>query len=193
MASQQQIIDDLKGKITLLESSCEAAQQGNQLSSHEAEVYRKIVRLVNMRERACSELNERFLREGYDQGDIDNAIERSLQCGLLDDDRYARTLVRSRLAQGRGCRGIEYELHTKGIECDSLEAFIDDYESQTQLSEFERAISILNKKPPRAKNKRAAAFRKLVQKGYSTSIAASASKAWYEEHCATTKREAFSH
>ena len=51
---------------------------------------------------------------------------------------------------------------------------------QDEEPEVERALELLRRKPPRAKNVRDAAFRRLVMKGYSHDIAATASRLFVE-------------
>ena len=46
--------------------------------------------------------------------------------------------------------------------------------------ELARALAVLDRRPPRAKNLRDAAYRRLVQKGYGSSVASSAARRWCE-------------
>lgn len=138
---------------------------------------RKIERLASMREQASSALRARLVRDGFPAEVADEAVERACACGLVDDVRYADVLVRSRLAQGKGVAGIERELAELGIDASGLEelAVADDHDA-----ELARALALLDRKPPRAKNKREAAYRRLMQKGYGSSVASSAARQWAE-------------
>lgn len=138
--------------------------------------FKRIVRLASRSEQASAKLRERLLREGYSEESTDAAIERALACGLVDDARYADVLVRSRISQGRGRQGIALELEKLGIDFPG----IDDIFEECGQTEVERAMALLDRRPPQAKNVRAAAYRRLVQKGYGSQVASSASRLWCE-------------
>ena len=141
--------------------------------------FAKIVRLASTSEQATRPLKERLLREGYPESAADAAIGRAVSCGLVDDSRYAEVLVRSRLSQGRGRPGIRAELERLGLDAQSCEPVFEECEQ----SELERALDLLDARPPRAKNKRDACYRRLVSKGYSSDVASSASRRWCEFNC----------
>ncbi|MFR1639335.1 MAG: regulatory protein RecX [Eggerthellaceae bacterium] len=105
-----------------------------------------------MRERASEQLRQRLARRGFEAEAVEAALDRALACGLVDDGRFADVLVRSRLAQGRGRRGIAAELESLGIDADSVEALAA---ADDDAGEVDRALALLDRKPPRAKNRRA--------------------------------------
>ncbi len=148
--------------------------------------FRKIERLSCVREQSSTALRRRLVREGFSEDDVQAAIGRALACGLVDDGRYAEVLVRSRLSQGRGRHGIEAELADVGIGADEAAAIVDEAlddgcgQAGREESEIERALVLLDRHPPRSKNLREGAYRRLVQKGYSSSVASSAARQWCE-------------
>lgn len=152
------------------------AEQGQRSESERA--FRKIERLACSREQASVALRRRLTREGFPEEAVEEAIERALACGLVDDLRYADVLVRSRLAQGRGRQGIAAELADLHIDPDAVEALAESDEGCDR--EVERALELLERRPPRAKNKRDAAYRRLVQKGFGASAASTAARLWSE-------------
>ena len=166
--------------------SLSASAAGGQPSRHDAgevdedvrlsdpdAAFRKIERLCLVRERASEQLRQRLARGGFEAEAVEAALDRALACGLVDDGRFADVLVRSRLAQGRGRRGIAAELESLGIDADSVEAL-------AAAGEVDRALALLDRKPPRAKNRRDAAYRRLAQKGFSASVSSSAARLWCE-------------
>lgn len=159
---------------------------GASASSHSDEeaAMRKIERLCSCRERSVAELRSRLLRSGLDDRAVSGALDRATRCGLVSDERFADVLVRSRLSQGKGLAGISSELARNGIEPESVPAYQDAFESLDSGEEVSRAIALLERKPPRGKNVRGSAYRKLVQRGYSSSVASAASKAFSEAHIA---------
>lgn len=138
---------------------------------------KKIERLAAVREQASVSLQARLVRDGFSEAVASQAVTRACECGLVDDARYADVLVRSRLAQGRGVPGIERELSKLSIDPSQIEQLREADDTESELS---RALSLLERKPPRAKNKRDAAYRRLVQKGYSSAVASSAARHWTE-------------
>ncbi|WP_080797355.1 regulatory protein RecX [Arabiibacter massiliensis] len=140
--------------------------------------FRKIERLASAREQASAALRRRLARDGFSPEAVEESLARALSCGLVDDMRYADVLVRSRLAQGRGRQGIAAELADLGIDPDGVEALAESDEGAER--EVERALDLLERRPPRAKNARDAAYRRLVQKGYGASAASTAARLWSE-------------
>lgn len=147
-------------------------------ASEDERAFRKIERLACRREQASEALRRRLVREGFEEEAVEVALERAMRCGLVDDGRYAEVLVRSRLAQGRGRRGIAAELAGLGIEVETVAALSDG--SADDNSEVERALDLLARKPPRARNRRDAAYRRLVQKGFAADAAVTAARLWCE-------------
>lgn len=150
----------------------------------EEQAFRKIERLACMREYACKAMRDRLVRAGYAEEVASAAIERAQRCGLLSDSRFADVLVRSRLSQGKGLQGIAAELSALDIDPCSVEEYVSALEQSEGPDELARALSLLDAKPPRGKRLRESAYRKLMQKGYGASIAASAARIWSEGHAA---------
>lgn len=139
--------------------------------------FRKIERLCLVREQASEQLRQRLVRDGFEHDAIEAAIARALACGLVDDRRFADVLVRSRLSQGRGRRGIASELERLGIDSDAVDTLVD---MDDDASEVDRALALLDRKPPRSKNRRDGAYRRLAQKGFSASVSSTAARLWCE-------------
>ena len=145
--------------------------------------FRKIERLARVREQASTALRHRLVREGFGADAVEAALNRALACGLVDDARYAEVLVRSRLSQGRGAQGIEAELAGLDICISSVCGWPDEFGINHE-NEVNRALGVLERKPPRAKNRRDAAYRRLAQKGFGASVASTAARLWSEANSA---------
>lgn len=143
--------------------------------------FRKIERLALAREQASASLRERLARDGFSESAASAAVDRALACGLVDDARYAEVLVRSRVSQGRGAQGIAAELDGLGIDVAVVPGWPDEFPVDHD-SEVDRALALLERKPPRAKNKRDAAYRRLAQKGFGASVSSTAARLWAEAH-----------
>lgn len=178
------VVDEKKRKHTIrqgddiLDELTSVSGESQNGSTQEA--FQKIVRLVRMREQASVALRQRLVRENFSEEAIDGALARAVACGLVDDRRYADVLVRSRLSQGRGRRGIAAELASLGVDASEVDAFTEQELVGDDSEEIERAVAVLERKPPRSKNRRDAAYRRLVQKGYSSAVASSAARRWCE-------------
>lgn len=143
------------------------------------EVFKRIVSLLNASEKSERKIRERLYQLDFIESEIEPAIARAKEYGFIDDIRYGEVLVRSRVAQGRGSAGIERELYDNDINPFDIPGYPEEFGINPDL-EFERALDLLRRKPPRAKNAREAAYRKLVQKGFPVSVASSAARAWHE-------------
>lgn len=173
----------------------------------ETKAFEKVTRLACARERGSRELINRLVRDGFTREVAESAVQRALDCGLIDDTRYGAVLIRTRVAQGRGRKGIEDELERAGIAASDIPGWpeeffsVDDFDpfrvnanaeddvvgctfgsESSDEQEIERALALLRRKPPRSKNVRASAYRKLVTKGYSTSVASAATRRFMEEN-----------
>ena len=139
----------------------------------------KIINLVNVSDRSEHAIRERLERDGFAVDEIDEAVERAKGYGFIDDARYAEVLVRSRISQGKGALGIERELREHDIDIDVVPGWPCEYPVDYD-QEIDRAMDLLRRKPPKSKNQREGAYRKLVGKGYSPSVASTAARKWAE-------------
>lgn len=137
----------------------------------------KVERLCVRRDQNSILLRRRLVREGFPEPFVDQAIERAVAVGLIDDERWGRTVARTRLSQGKGVSGIRRELALGGVDLDSLSGWPDEF---VEDDEALRARKALEKRPPRAKDMRGAAYRRLVSKGFSPSVASSVAREWSE-------------
>lgn len=173
----------------------------------ETKAFEKVTRLACARERGSRELADRLVRDGFSREVAESAVRRALDCGLIDDMRYGAVLIRTRVSQGRGRKGIEDELERAGIAASDIPGWpeeffsVDDFDpfrvnanaeddvvgcsfggESSDEQEIERALALLRRKPPRSKNIQASAYRKLITKGYSTSVASAATRRFMEEN-----------
>lgn len=183
MASSLVDLEQLKAQMRELESSAVGIDADASVEEEAARAFKKILKLASIKEQATEKLRTRLLRDGFSEAAVENAVERAVACRIVDDERYAESFVRMRIAQGRGRRGVERELEELAIRIPDEEIWDEALERTGSEDELGRALAFLERKPPRSKNLREGAYRKLVQKGYSSDIAASASRRWVESRC----------
>lgn len=140
---------------------------------------KKIAAIVNASDKSELSIRRRLSSEGFDDQAIDESVSLAKDFGFIDDRRFAEVLVRSRLSQLRGSEGIIRELSENGIDIEIVEGWPYEY-PVSHDEEIDRAVSLLKRKPPHSKNQREAAYRRLMQKGYPSSVCSSAARMWSE-------------
>ncbi|MBR5259923.1 MAG: regulatory protein RecX [Eggerthellaceae bacterium] len=151
------------------------------LASDEGQkVWAKILRTASAREYSTKQVRVKLRNAGYSENVIEEAIERAQELKILDDERYADSLIRTRISSGKGLQPTLKEIEELGINPETLPSFEELAGIDAKESELERALVLLDRKPPRSKNLRDGAFRKLVQAGYSVEVAGRAARLWME-------------
>lgn len=144
------------------------------------EAFRKILRWVSVRERSTAYVRERLAKDEFPTEAIEEALDQAVRTRAVDDRRYSDALIRMKLSAGKGLRAVEAEISELGIDPASLDAW-QEHASRGSEAEVERALAMLRRRPPRAKQAREAAFRKLVGQGYTADVASTAARRWFEE------------
>ncbi len=148
-------------------------------SCDQALAFKKILVWVKVRDRSVKETRDRLIRGGFKSDSVERAIEQALHYQILDDQRFADSLVRSRLRQGKGLDGVVRELRGHNIAVKTLlPGFPDEYLAG-RPSQEDCAYALLCRKPPRAKNARQAAYAKLVRAGYPMALSAEVASKWF--------------
>lgn len=89
-------------------------------------VYLAALRLINYRPRSTWELRKRLGQKGYDSADIELAVSRLMQNGLVDDRQFAESWVEDREAfHPRSRRLLALELRQKGIQPEVVSQALD--------------------------------------------------------------------
>jgi len=135
---------------------------------------------LGRRDYGAQELRQKLLRYRPDkpapaEEDVDRAIERLLELGLLDDERYAQRLAESLSRKGFGERGILMELRMRGLGDESPEAPVEDRERLTELlqTKYQRKLG--------DERGRRAVYQALVRKGFTHGDIQAALRGYMEE------------
>lgn len=197
------VLDSLRAQISVLESSyVQSVNDVNQKSretdfyvddqlnsriqdgvsgdgQRSSEALKKIIALVNASDKSERAIRDRLSRSDFNQNDIERAVEDAKRYGFIDDARFSEVLIRSRISQCKGSAGIVRELAENGIEATDVKGWPYEFPISYE-EELNRALSLLERKPPRSKNQREGAYRRLIQKGYPSGVASTAARMWSE-------------
>ncbi|CAE6917147.1 recombination regulator RecX [Vibrio sp. B1FLJ16] len=107
------------------------------LSSKEAAIH-----LLSRRDHGQYELYQKLALKGYEEADIEAAINFCLDHNYLDDLRYAKSQIRQHVYKGHGERRIRQELNQKRV----AESVIDEAIAEEPQDWFELARMAAEKK-----------------------------------------------
>ena len=147
------------------------------------DAFNRIIRILNASDQSEANIRVKLSRAGYSESSVDDAVSRAKEYGLIDDKRYTRLYVESKVRSGKGTEGIIRELKRMNIDIGQ----IDDTRVQELVyadsdQQIAQAIGLLNRKPPRSKDLFKGAYFKLLRNGYSPYIASTASRRWLEQN-----------
>jgi regulatory protein len=134
--------------------------------------YNRALDLLEARARGVAELRRLLLRKGEPEAEVDAAIDRLRESGLLDDANFARQLTRSKaLGPGLSKRRIEQELTKRGVDravsAAAIEQVFDEEEVDEDVS-IERVarkkLRLLTNVDDATRKRRLYAF--LARRGY---------------------------
>jgi regulatory protein len=130
--------------------------------------------LLQKRDYATSELVSKLRNYGFDAKDCSIVVDDLVQKGLVNDTRFAEVFARTKARAGWGLGRIEYELGRRGVDTSAIadwpHAYIDP-----EL-EFERAVSVAERKHVRPPNEYAKLVRFLMGRGFAQCIAMNAAR-----------------
>ena len=98
------------------------------------------LKLLDYSDRTESELTERLLKKGYEPDIVDEVVGALVNCGLVDDTRYAELFIKGKLEAGKGKIWIRNKLKEKGIDASTVEAAFD-----AALQEADESVLCLRK------------------------------------------------
>jgi len=132
----------------------------------------RALRLLGVRWRSREELRQRLTRAGFDEGEIQGAIEDLEQVGLVEDGRFARELVRDLAARRlSGDRAIASALRQRGVPPDLAEKALGEAgeEAVRARALAERQAARLERLSPEAAYRRL--YDLLLRRGYGPGVA----------------------
>jgi len=116
-------------------------------SSPEA-AYAAALKKLARQSQSRATLGQKLVRQGFDEEAVEAALNRAQGDGYLDDQEFARSLVRRRSAT-RGYGLIARELRAKGIEDSSAAPALETVDREVEAARaLELGRGILRKRPP---------------------------------------------
>ena len=104
-------------------------------------------------ERTVKEVRDKLSEKGYEESEIDDAVQKLTEAHILDDHGYAVRYIEYAIAKGRGMRRIRDELRRKGVDSFGIEDAVYELSEAGQLSEdsgreraLEQAMAIVSGK-----------------------------------------------
>lgn len=89
--------------------------------------YRSAIRILSKRAKSSGELRRKLREYRYETDAIEWSIDRLTELGVLNDEEYARMVVRSQLSRKpAGRRLLSGKLREKGIESQIIELVLDE-------------------------------------------------------------------
>jgi regulatory protein len=78
--------------------------------------FRTVLRSLEVRAYARSDLGRRLQRKGHRRSAVEAALTRAAELGLLDDAAFARSYIETRASRGRGPSRLTRDLLAMGVE-----------------------------------------------------------------------------
>lgn len=151
--------DEFEAALDAAEASC----------AHE-----RALAIVGYRERSARELEKRLTDDGYPPGISRAIVDRFVELRFIDDERFAGMLARTRAGAGFGPSRVRDELRRKGV----APLIIDSVMAETfhEADTIDSARQVLRGKVAKDRKERDKLVRKLVSRGFSVSVALSATE-----------------
>jgi regulatory protein len=77
------------------------------------------------REHSIAEIKTRLIKKNYSAEQVDIAVEELLNDGLLNEERFTESFIRSRIQKGQGPLKIRHELRMRGIADELIDNNLD--------------------------------------------------------------------
>jgi len=124
---------------------------------------------LDYRDHSVREMKIKLLRK-FDEECVNSAIERLIELGLLNDERFAENFARELYEHKKfGKNRIKSELFQRGIASDIINCVLDEIFESEEADNIERIVDIINRKYYNKmidENLRQKVFASLVRLGY---------------------------
>lgn len=129
---------------------------------------------LSSRPRSIFEVRTKLKDKGFESVEIDGAVGRLIEAGYLNDEKFAVSLVESRLRfKNWGPAKIALDLEKKGIAKEGIARLLSGFAEASNIAAKEAARKWLKKNrlsPPLERKETERAYRFLAGRGFSSSI-----------------------
>lgn len=135
------------------------------------DAFERALGALSHHERTTGELVEWLEDRGYARAEIESALDRLIESGAVDDERFAKRFAEDkRELSGWGPDRIREALAKRGLSRELIDVALAGDGAATQL---ERAIELLDRRgdPPRDDRSRSRALAFLARRGYEADLA----------------------
>jgi len=130
--------------------------------------HQRTLRLLNHRDRSQAEVSRRLREDGYSATTVEQVLDRFVELGFLDDERFAAGLVRSKVLAGWGPHRIRGALRAAGVDDTVLERAMS---AECPVRDLERAREIAARFTPHDRASAARLANRLIRRGFDVSTA----------------------
>ncbi|MFH1848545.1 MAG: regulatory protein RecX [Candidatus Omnitrophota bacterium] len=100
------------------------------------------LKLINIRPRSTSEMNEKLAQKEYPKEIIDAVMSDLKKQGLLNDLKFSRLWINSRMSSNpRGLPLLKKELKEKGVKKEAIDKIMADVKDETDEFEVVRNLA----------------------------------------------------
>lgn len=139
--------------------------EGFAQKASEAKAYALALRFLGVRVRSRRELADYLIRKGCEPEDIEAALERLVELGLVDDRRFAEAWIADRQAvRPRSRLRLAQELAAKGVAREVVEAALQEIEPDQEVEALKNLIQRKQKLPAYGDERKLVAY--LQRQGY---------------------------
>lgn len=121
--------------------------------------------LLDRRDYSRVELLKKLMEKGVEETEAEEAVDRLVEIGFVDDARYAPIIVRHYAAKGYGAQRVKQELYRRGIPKELWDAAMEQMPEQEETVDRLLRSRLKSETPDRSELKKASDF--LLRKGYS--------------------------
>ena len=137
--------------------------------------YDKALKLISRRDHFRAELEEKLRRKGFDDDDIEGALQRLEELRLVDDEAYAGRFVEFRSGdRGWGPHRLANELRRRGVDphlAERVSRLDDELHSRALETAVRRVLVRAKDGWWRLPERRARLVKSLIARGFTTDVA----------------------
>jgi regulatory protein len=106
------------------------------------DVKNKAIDYLSRRDHSEAELRSKLAKKGFDEVLVEQAILAMFEANYLNEERYARMIIRAGFERGHGPQKIQFKMKQQGLTQDQIHATFEEFEADW----FEKARALRARK-----------------------------------------------